>query len=332
MNKFNYENTEIVAQKGGKVVRKVSIKKGRGYKMITKYHRGKKLYTVKKPIHSSHIKLIKKGKFIPGLFKDCKNCKTKKRRGGNDIEMGPDVEPVDTYPVPPDPERFKQQELNMVRESLKPIKPTIAENFFAGPTPEQRTVIESNTMIDEDPRFKEPFQREELQIFTRGGKRRRITRRKYGGKRNRITRRKRGGRKGGDTSAKPNNNMLENVDSNIDYDSEGDWSDETGTQDNMSNDNMSDDNMSEDNMSEDNMSNDDWSEEDMAQLREIRNLINQNNERFQEIDDELYEIEQMSEEEKDHNREEELHREMEDYARRDQELSTRLRNLYTNRR
>jgi len=306
MNKFNYENTEIVAQKGGKVVRKVSIKKGRGYKTITKYHKGKRLYTVKKPIHTSHIKLIKKGKFIPGLFKDCKNCKTKKRRGGNDIEMGPDVEPVDTYPVPPDPERFKQQELNMVRESLKPIKPTIAENFFAGPTPEQRTVIESNTMIDEDPHFKEPFQREELQIFTRGGKRRRITRRKYGGKRNRLTRRKRGGRKGGDTSAKPNNQM--------DYDSEYE-------------DNMSDEDSVEEDSVEEN-----WSEEDMAELREIRNLINQNNERFQEIDDELYEIEQMSEEEKDHNREEELHREMEDYARRDQELTTRLRNLYMNRR
>ena len=150
MNKFNYENTEIVAQKGGKVVRKVSIKKGRGYKTITKYHRGKKLYTVKKPIHSSHVKLIKKGKFIPGLFKDCKNCKTKKRRGGNDIEMGPEPKPVDPYKIPADPERFKNQQLKLVRESLKPIQPSRAEEFFAGPTPEQREVIESNAMIDED--------------------------------------------------------------------------------------------------------------------------------------------------------------------------------------
>lgn len=87
MDKFNYENTEIVAQKGGKVVRKVSIKKGRGYKIITKYNRGKKMYTIKKPIHKHHIKLIKKGKFIPGLFKDCKNCKTKKKRGGENINI-----------------------------------------------------------------------------------------------------------------------------------------------------------------------------------------------------------------------------------------------------
>ena len=60
-------------------------------------------------------------------------------------------------------------------------------------------------------------------------------------------------------------------------------------------------------------------------------MINQNNERFQEIDDELYEIEKMTEEEKDHDREEELQREMEEYSRRDAELTTRLRNLYMNR-
>ena len=82
MNGFGYNNTQTVYQKGGKVVRTVTIKSGRGYKSITKYHKGKKLYTVKKPIHKSHIELIKKGKFIPGLFQDCKNCKTKKRRGG----------------------------------------------------------------------------------------------------------------------------------------------------------------------------------------------------------------------------------------------------------
>ena len=76
--KFNYENTETKIQSGGKVVRKVSIKKGRGYKSITKYHKGKKMYTVRKPIHKQHIKLIKRGKFVPGLFQD---FKTKKRRG-----------------------------------------------------------------------------------------------------------------------------------------------------------------------------------------------------------------------------------------------------------
>ena len=78
MSIFNYENTETKIQSGGKVVRKVSIKKGRGYKSITKYHKGKKLYTVRKPIHKEDIKLIKRGKFVPGLFQD---CKTKKIRG-----------------------------------------------------------------------------------------------------------------------------------------------------------------------------------------------------------------------------------------------------------
>ena len=81
MKGFNYENTETKIQSGGKVVRKVSIKKGRGYKSVTKYHKGKKIYTVRKPIHKEHIQLIEKGKFIAGLFQDCKDCKTKKRRG-----------------------------------------------------------------------------------------------------------------------------------------------------------------------------------------------------------------------------------------------------------
>jgi hypothetical protein len=106
MKGFNYENTETVCQKGGKMVRKVSIKKGRGYKSITKYSKGKKIFTVKNPIHKHHVEMIKNGKFIPGLFKDCKGCKTKKRRGGNDEEMGPNPPNVELYPIPPDPQRF----------------------------------------------------------------------------------------------------------------------------------------------------------------------------------------------------------------------------------
>jgi len=77
---FNYENTETKQMGGMKVVRKVSIKRGRGYKSVTKYRRGKKVSSVKKPIHGSHLKMIKGGKFIVGLFSDCKNCnKTRKR-------------------------------------------------------------------------------------------------------------------------------------------------------------------------------------------------------------------------------------------------------------
>ena len=80
---FNYENTEVKTQMGGKkMVRKVSIKKGKGYKSITNYHKGRKISSSKKPIHKSHVGLIKSGKFIHGLFADCsyKTCKTRKRR------------------------------------------------------------------------------------------------------------------------------------------------------------------------------------------------------------------------------------------------------------
>jgi hypothetical protein len=76
---FNYENVEIKQMGGMKIVRKVSIKKGRGYKSISKYRKGKKISTIKKRIHNKHIKQIKGGQFIVGLFQDCKKCnKTKK--------------------------------------------------------------------------------------------------------------------------------------------------------------------------------------------------------------------------------------------------------------
>ena len=84
MNKFNYQNTEVKTMAGGrKVVRKVSIKNGKGYKSVTKYRNGKKTGTLKKTIHKDHIDLICVGKFIPGLFSDCdcrKKNKTKKQK------------------------------------------------------------------------------------------------------------------------------------------------------------------------------------------------------------------------------------------------------------
>jgi len=79
MNKFNYENTEVRTMSGGsKVVRKVSIKNGKGYKSVTKYRKGKKTNAIKKPIHKDHIELICVGKFIPGLFSDC-HCRGKNK-------------------------------------------------------------------------------------------------------------------------------------------------------------------------------------------------------------------------------------------------------------
>jgi hypothetical protein len=71
INDFNYQNIEVKKMTGGsKIVRKVSIKNGKGYKSITKYRKGKKGRTIKKPIHKDHIDLIQLGKFIPGLFLD----------------------------------------------------------------------------------------------------------------------------------------------------------------------------------------------------------------------------------------------------------------------
>lgn len=79
-SEFNYDSSETKQIGGTKVVRKVSIRNGKGYKSLTKYRNGKKLGTTKKHIHKDHVNLIKNGKFIPGLFLDCINCKGKTRK------------------------------------------------------------------------------------------------------------------------------------------------------------------------------------------------------------------------------------------------------------
>ncbi len=48
------------------------MKNGKGYKTVTKYSRtGKKMGSVRKPIHETHAEQIKRGRFVPGLFSDC---------------------------------------------------------------------------------------------------------------------------------------------------------------------------------------------------------------------------------------------------------------------
>lgn len=75
---FDYRNVEVKPdQFGGKTVRKVHIKKGRGYKSISKYHKKKHTGTVRKTLKRAEIQMIKLGKFIPGLFKNCKTCSNK---------------------------------------------------------------------------------------------------------------------------------------------------------------------------------------------------------------------------------------------------------------
>ena len=79
-SKLNYNSNEIKQVGGVKVLRKVTIRNGKGYKSVTKYKNGRKIGTSKKPIDKTHIDLIKIGKFIPGLFFDCKCSKNKTRR------------------------------------------------------------------------------------------------------------------------------------------------------------------------------------------------------------------------------------------------------------
>lgn len=69
---FSYFNADIHQNGGRKTVRKVSIKNGKGHKTMTQYKKGKKMFTVKKPLTIVEIVTIQRGQFIPGLFSDCK--------------------------------------------------------------------------------------------------------------------------------------------------------------------------------------------------------------------------------------------------------------------
>jgi hypothetical protein len=76
-----YHNKETKMHPGGKTVREVLIKGGKGHKSVTRYAGGRKISTVRKPIVRAHIILIQTGKFVPGLFKDCVGCnRTRKNR------------------------------------------------------------------------------------------------------------------------------------------------------------------------------------------------------------------------------------------------------------
>jgi hypothetical protein len=80
VHSFTYENTETTKRGGKKIVRKVSIKNGKAVKSVSKYHGGKRIGTAKKPIHKQHVEMIRLGKFVKGLFSDCKCGVTRKNR------------------------------------------------------------------------------------------------------------------------------------------------------------------------------------------------------------------------------------------------------------
>jgi len=88
LKKFHFSSTQKHQHGGKKTVRNVTIRHGKGHKKVTYYKGNKKISTVKKPLKSFEIELIKIGKFIPGLFKDCgcgkkhRTRKNKRRRRG----------------------------------------------------------------------------------------------------------------------------------------------------------------------------------------------------------------------------------------------------------
>uniref|UniRef100_A0A6C0B081 Uncharacterized protein n=1 Tax=viral metagenome TaxID=1070528 RepID=A0A6C0B081_9ZZZZ len=72
---FHYKNSHMCQHDNKKTIRHVIIKNGKGHKSISCY-KGKKLVsTIKKKLSLHEINIIRSGKFIPGLFR---NCKTKK--------------------------------------------------------------------------------------------------------------------------------------------------------------------------------------------------------------------------------------------------------------
>lgn len=67
---FHYKNTEKRMHGGKHIVRRVHITGNKGFKSVSVRHK-RKTRTVKKPLTRVDIVLIKKGKFIQGLFDDC---------------------------------------------------------------------------------------------------------------------------------------------------------------------------------------------------------------------------------------------------------------------
>ena len=78
---FCYKNTEIkMCENGKKILRKVSIRNGKGYKSVSIYHKKRHGGTVRKKLKNSEIHMIKTRKFIHGLFKNCKTCSNRMKK------------------------------------------------------------------------------------------------------------------------------------------------------------------------------------------------------------------------------------------------------------
>ena len=80
---FDYTNTQYHQMGGKKITRKVIIKNSKGYKSVCTYKNGRKCHNKKKNLTKTEIKIIKMGKFIPGLFSDISGKFTKTRKNKN---------------------------------------------------------------------------------------------------------------------------------------------------------------------------------------------------------------------------------------------------------
>ena len=81
LKNFCYKNLEVkMCENGKKILRKVSIRNGKGYKSVTIYHKKRHGGTVRKNLKNSEIYMIKTRKFIRGLFKNCKTCSNRTKK------------------------------------------------------------------------------------------------------------------------------------------------------------------------------------------------------------------------------------------------------------
>jgi len=85
--KFHFTSTQKHQHGGKKTVRHVTIKNGKGHKKVSHYRGNKLAGTVKKSLKKPEMEMIRLGKFIPGLFRDCqvsrKKSTTRRRRKKN---------------------------------------------------------------------------------------------------------------------------------------------------------------------------------------------------------------------------------------------------------
>jgi hypothetical protein len=75
--KFHFTSTQKHQHGGKKTVRHVTIKNGKGHKKVSHYRGNKVVRTIKKSLKKTDMEMIRLGKFIPGLFRDCQVSRKK---------------------------------------------------------------------------------------------------------------------------------------------------------------------------------------------------------------------------------------------------------------